>query len=225
MSIWIIGFYSKQVHHRWYIYNSLFLFTKMQMPHHDSSFVSHMNTKITKRTFSKLHISFLWNIHNLLKMLRLNKWKQPTAETTKSALVVRRKTSLDLKCHDNSRRETTTLLDTSPLLRVLKPDQLRPTSREQLFRALFVIVEVCRLGIQWPTAQLNSNYDDVIKWKLVPRYWLFVRGIHRSPVSSPHKGQWRGAVISSLIWARTNGWVNSETLVLWDAIVLIMTSL
>ena len=36
------------------------------------------------------------------------------------------------------------------------------------------------------------NYD-VIKWKHFPRYWPFVRGIQRSPVNSPHKGQWRGA--------------------------------
>ena len=35
-------------------------------------------------------------------------------------------------------------------------------------------------------------HDDVIKWKHFPRYWLFVRGIHRSPVNSPLKGQWRG---------------------------------
>ena len=34
----------------------------------------------------------------------------------------------------------------------------------------------------------NEHYD-VIKWKLFPRYWPFVRGIHRSPVNSPHKGQ------------------------------------
>ena len=27
----------------------------------------------------------------------------------------------------------------------------------------------------------------------------FVRGIHRSPVNSPHKGQWRGALMFSLI--------------------------
>ena len=29
----------------------------------------------------------------------------------------------------------------------------------------------------------NSQYshDDVIKWKHFPRYWPFVRGIHRSP--------------------------------------------
>ena len=34
-----------------------------------------------------------------------------------------------------------------------------------------------------------------------PRYWPFVLGIHRSPVNSPHKGQWRGAVMFSLICA------------------------
>ena len=50
--------------------------------------------------------------------------------------------------------------------------------------------------------------DDVIKWKHFPRYWPFVWGIHRSPVNSPHKGQWRGALIFSLIWA--NGWVNNQ---------------
>ena len=27
------------------------------------------------------------------------------------------------------------------------------------------------------------------------RYWLFVRGIHRSPMNSLHKGQWRGALM------------------------------
>ena len=34
---------------------------------------------------------------------------------------------------------------------------------------------------------------------IFPRYWLFVRGIHRSPVNSPHKCQWRGALMFSLI--------------------------
>ena len=51
--------------------------------------------------------------------------------------------------------------------------------------------------------------DDVIKWKLFPRYWPFVRGIHRSPVNSPHKGQWSGALMFSLICARINDWVNN----------------
>ena len=53
-------------------------------------------------------------------------------------------------------------------------------------------------------------HDDVIKWKHFPRYWPFVRGIHRSPVNSPHKGQWRGALKFSLICARMNGWVNNR---------------
>ena len=35
----------------------------------------------------------------------------------------------------------------------------------------------------------NLKYDDVIKWKNFPRYWPFVRGIHRSQVNSLHKGQ------------------------------------
>ena len=32
-------------------------------------------------------------------------------------------------------------------------------------------------------------------------HWSFVRGIHRCPVNSPHKGQWRGALMFSLICA------------------------
>ena len=36
------------------------------------------------------------------------------------------------------------------------------------------------------------------------------RGIHRSPVNSPHKGQWRGALMFSLIWAWTNRCVNNR---------------
>ena len=39
------------------------------------------------------------------------------------------------------------------------------------------------------------SHDDVIKWKHFSRHWPFVRGIHRSPVNSPHKGQWCGALI------------------------------
>ena len=52
--------------------------------------------------------------------------------------------------------------------------------------------------------------DDVIKWKNSPRYWPFVRRIQRSPVNSPRKGQWRRALIFSLICAWTNGWANNR---------------
>ena len=55
-------------------------------------------------------------------------------------------------------------------------------------------------------------HDDVIKWKHFPRHWPFVRGIHRSPVDSPHKGQWRGALMFSLICAQINGSVNNGDL-------------
>ena len=57
---------------------------------------------------------------------------------------------------------------------------------------------------------LFRGHDDVIKWKHFPRYWPFVRGIHRWPVNSPHKGQWRGALMFSLICAWINGWVNNR---------------
>ena len=36
----------------------------------------------------------------------------------------------------------------------------------------------------------------------------FCAGIHRSPVNSLHKGQWRGALMFYLIFARINGWLN-----------------
>ena len=60
--------------------------------------------------------------------------------------------------------------------------------------------------------QFNSHpvHDDVIKWKHFARYWPFVLGIHLSPVNSPHKGQWRGALMFSFICAGINGWVNND---------------
>ena len=71
-----------------------------------------------------------------------------------------------------------------------------------------------------PLLMKNANFDkgildvhdDVIKWKHLPHYWPFVRGIHWLPMNSPHKGQWRGTLMLSLICAWTNGWVNN-----WDA--------
>ena len=63
----------------------------------------------------------------------------------------------------------------------------------------------------WTTIYSGAfrGHDDVIKWKHFPRYWPFVRGIHRSPGNSPHKGQWRGALVFSLIGGWINGWVNN----------------
>ena len=46
--------------------------------------------------------------------------------------------------------------------------------------------------------------------KHFPRYWPFVRGIHRSPADFPCKGQWRGTLMYSLICAWTNSWANNR---------------
>ena len=53
-------------------------------------------------------------------------------------------------------------------------------------------------------------HDDVMKWIHFPRYWPFVRGIHRSAVNAPHKDQGRGALVFPLICAWTSGWVNNR---------------
>ena len=97
------------------------------------------------------------------------------------------------------------------------------------------------------TSEWKPCHDDIIIWKHFPHYWPFVWGIHRSPVNSPHKGQWRGASMFSLLcalnkrlnkqlWGWWFEWV-SEWLSLtafleqrtarsiWDTITLIMTSL
>ena len=58
--------------------------------------------------------------------------------------------------------------------------------------------------------KLTVQHDDVIKWKHFPRHWPFVWGIHRSPVNSLHKGQWRGALMFSLICSWLKAWVNNR---------------
>ena len=93
--------------------------------------------------------------------------------------------------------------------------------------------EPSSIGIKVDCLTVPVLHDDVIKWKHIPRYWHFMWGIHRSPVNSPHIGQLHGAILFSvavllllLIWAWINGWVNNrETLVIWDAIALTVTSL
>ena len=54
-------------------------------------------------------------------------------------------------------------------------------------------------GNGWLIFCPGKLHDHVIKWKHFPRY----------PVNSPHKGQWRGALMFSLICAWINYWVNN----------------
>ena len=64
--------------------------------------------------------------------------------------------------------------------------------------------EASPVGMRKNIGETREEHDDVIKWKYFPRYWPFVRGTHRWPVNSPRKGQWRKALMFSLICAWTN---------------------
>ena len=78
-----------------------------------------------------------------------------------------------------------------------------------------------------PTLMVNSrspSHDDVIKWKRFPRHWPFVRGIHWSPVNSPHKGQWHGALNKRLSKPSRRRWFETPSHSLWrhcNALVVI----
>ena len=52
-------------------------------------------------------------------------------------------------------------------------------------------------------------HDDVIKWKHFPRNCPLC-GEFTGPGEFPHKGQWRGALMFSLICAWIKGWVNNR---------------
>ena len=55
------------------------------------------------------------------------------------------------------------------------------------------------------THMMTSSNGNILRV-----YWPFVRGIHRWPVNSLHKGQWRGALMRSFICAWIYGWVNNR---------------
>ena len=85
----------------------------------------------------------------------------------------------------------------------------------QFFNICFYqnILQIVSLDLKFKMIPIHSVeicHDDVIKWKHFPRNWPFVRGIHRSAVNSPHKGQWRGALMFSLICVWINDWVNNR---------------
>ena len=68
----------------------------------------------------------------------------------------------------------------------------------------------CQLALEQ-----NIIQKDLFPWwrhemETFPCNWPFVWGIHQSPVNSPHKGQWHGALVFSLICASTNDWVNNR---------------
>ena len=69
---------------------------------------------------------------------------------------------------------------------------------------------------KWPIIRESIPCHGIIMslWRhqmeTLSRYWPFVRGIHRSPVNSTHKGQWRGSLMFSLIYVWINSWANNR---------------
>ena len=86
-------------------------------------------------------------------------------------------------------------------------------NRKAIISVLNGTLWVCEIGLL-SSVRLNFvvQHDDVIKWKHFTWNWPFVWGIHRSPVNSPHKGQWRGDFMFSLIGVWINDWANNRDL-------------
>ena len=98
----------------------------------------------------------------------------------------------------NILRVTCPLWGNSPVFDLRQDKRLSKQSRRRWFET------------HWRHCNDMQSHDDVIKWKHFPRNWPFVREIHRSPVNFPHKGQWRGALMFSLIYVWINDWVNNR---------------
>ena len=82
-------------------------------------------------------------------------------------------------------------------------------ARKRIWKSYGLLSILIMLNVVWllgvpddtlDTLDVFSLHDDVTKWD-IPCYWSFVWGIHRSPVNSPHKGQWLGALIFVFICA------------------------
>ena len=74
----------------------------------------------------------------------------------------------------------------------------------------FICLFCLRSATEVKHISILSMHDGVFKWKHFRRYLPFVQGNHRSPVNSPHKGQWHGALFFSLISVWINCWVHNR---------------
>ena len=93
-------------------------------------------------------------------------------------------------------------------------------SANMLIHIKFVVYRNCLQNVLWFEYR-TTLLSYMMIWEFPPntndsmqgyfqRYWPLVRGIHRSPVNSPHKGQWRATLVFSLICAWINGWVSNR---------------
>ena len=144
-----------------------------------------------------------------------------------------RRTLVGNNIFDHSNAVYIFILDLTPGFIGLGKDNC--TTRRETFKfgdlmRLILQILLCMLLLLWTPNYAHSikPHDGVIKWEYFPRYWPFVRGIHHSP----HKGQWRGALMFSLICVWINGWVNNREAGNWrrhrahyDVIVIQLTVL
>ena len=89
----------------------------------------------------------------------------------------------------------------------------RPNNRSWSFETFWVYIYIKTIVTELSTKpQITCYFHSWWRHQMenFPRNWPIVRGIHRSPVNSLHKGQWRGALMFSLICVSINGWVNNR---------------
>ena len=92
-------------------------------------------------------------------------------------------------------------------------ESLRAIHQAQIYR-YNTATESYIAFIMWNIC-VHVPLDDIIEWTHFPRYWTFVRGIHRSPMNSPHKGQWCRALMFSLICLRLNKRLSKQSWGWW----------
>ena len=83
--------------------------------------------------------------------------------------------------------------------------------RRRIWGRLYITIRSLHLVVRYAA---DNEYSMRSWWRhqmeTFPCYWPFLWGIHRLPVNSPHKGQWRGALMLSLICAWINSWVSNN---------------
>ena len=69
--------------------------------------------------------------------------------------------------------------------------------------------KLCIVFFSFSEENANGRFhDDCLQMGTFSAWLAFWVGIHRSPVNSQHKGQWRGALMFSLICACHRAWTN-----------------
>ena len=81
--------------------------------------------------------------------------------------------------------------------------------------------QIPSVTVLFKTNAKSHKHSDT--WKHFPRYLPFVN--HRWPVDSPHKGQWRGALIFFISAAEQAVEQKNKTAAIWDVVAFILTSL